>query len=146
MIELFQTRPFIAGLAVIGWSGFGIFVRFVSRNDRHRSWVLSDFAVGLEILIALLTLIASRSVDYLVEVAQIGTDDPLRLQLENEMNVSFYGLLAIMMTIWIVSSLIRKKGWESDNEPNLIWGVVVPNLLSIYSMFFFFYLFKFLLQ
>ncbi len=146
MVELLTSEAFVASATILLSAGFGIFVRSASRNDNYQTLVMSDFAVGLEILIAMLILLASKSIDYLLKIEYLKHDELYRAQLNEQMTISVYGLLGLLVAIWMVSTLIRRKGWNNDAEPNLTWGVVVPNLLSINLMFLFFYLFNFLLK
>lgn len=136
MIEFFTSAPASVVLTIVLSAGFGVFVRIASRNDRH-SFVIGDFAVGIEILIALLTMLASMSVDYLMKTTR---------PMSTEVLICVYGLLGVLIVIWLVSTIIRKRGWNENNESDWLWGVMIPNLLSIYSMFFFLKVFNFLLR
>jgi len=137
MLEMFRSGAFTAAAAILASTGLGVFVRTASRNDSHKSFILSDFSVGLEILIAMIGVLTAQSIEYFSNQAQINA---------YELSVCLNGLVVLMIVLWGVSTAIRKMGWKNESDMNLLGGVILPNALSFVILCFMFNLFNFLFK
>jgi hypothetical protein len=108
--------------------------------------MLSDFSVGLEILVALVTVLASQSIFHLVKTNNSSVGEIVRSQLSDELTKSIIGLLGLLFVLWGLSTIIRKRGWQNENEPNAFWGVVLPDVLSFWVLYAFYNEFNFIYQ
>jgi len=108
----------------------GIYLKFVTRNDRHTPFMKEDLAVGLEISVTALIIYVTGCVAN--ANAAVNTNDPaIKIQLEEKLMPVPWLLLAFVLGIWGISTLVRKIGWKTESELKIIWGIVVPDLFGI---------------
>lgn len=137
MLEMFRSGAFTAAAAILASTALGVFVRTASRNDSHKSFILSDFSVALEILIAMIGVLTAQSIEYFSNQVQINV---------YELSVCLNGLVVLMIVLWGISTAIRKMGWKNESDLKLLWGVILPNVLSFVILCFTFNLFNFLFK
>ena len=108
----------------------GIYLKFVTRNDLHTSFVKEDLAFGLEISITALILFITGTVNY---STKLGTtiDPKLKLQIEERLVTVPWLLLAFFLGIWGISTLVRKIGWRDESQLKVFCGIIIPDLFGI---------------
>ena len=129
----------------IGSTVLGIGVKVVTRNDRYRSFMKEDMAVGLDLMLTafllFLALTSDRSltlvsVDRAMEVSR-GDAAGLRvLQSEAEgiahlLTTSGWVIALMAIGLWSASSVVRKFGWKSETELNPILGIGLPIAIGV---------------
>jgi hypothetical protein len=102
----------------------GVFVRAVSRKDQHKFWVREDFAVGIDLFIASVIVLVTRSISNLSKLDLHGPEAMGRVRDVYAENMS--ALLTTVLGGWIVSTIIRRKGWEAEHKLKMGWGILVP--------------------
>jgi hypothetical protein len=135
----------------------GVAIKYATRNDRYTTFKKDDLAVGLDLLkTAFLTLLVF-SVDKSAELQKIGhlltqaaqenykhhtiatAQLVVNLQAMNQKltdHVTDAWLMAIflILAMWSLSTVVRKKGWANETELNTGVGIVVPLLIGVGSL------------
>ncbi|MHB8778759.1 MAG: hypothetical protein ACYC6R_13540 [Anaerolineales bacterium] len=113
---------------------FTIFLKVVSRNDNFKRFKKDDLAVGLEIAVTALILLITESANLAQELTvQTGQAIP---KIVDKLTVAPWIILAFVLGIWGVSSTVRWVGWKGDDDLNIGWGIVVPDLFGLLLLFF----------
>jgi hypothetical protein len=119
--------PFIAALVTIC-------IKVVSRKDAFMGFTKEDFAIGFDISITALILL-------LTSATQCATD--LHLNSKSASSASSEKLAVLpwilflyIALMWGVSTLVRIKGWDvqNNNKPTVFWGVIVPDIFGAISL------------
>jgi hypothetical protein len=111
MINLVSSDDFIVAATAIVSVGIGVFVKIASRNDLHQSFSRNDLAVGLDLLISAIIILVSRA----------GAR-------------SSWGVLFMFLLLWLLSTLVRKTGLQSENHLKLPPGIVIPDIIGLSSL------------
>ena len=106
-----------------------VFVKMVSRNDKHKFIKKEDFAIGLEIAVTALLLLLSDTLNYASRLRV--EKDMIRIQDSDKLISVCWLILAIVVGLWAVSTLIRKKGWITEDEMHWEYGIVIPNVFGL---------------
>lgn len=128
----------IIGVTVISTS-LGIFVKYVSRNDTHnKSFKKEDLAIGLEMMITALILLITNFVNEFNKLGNPSIEETIKKSVrENELLVPWI-ILIFIIGLWGTSTVIRKIGWENEDELKIWWGIVFPNIIGIASLIYVF--------
>jgi hypothetical protein len=129
MIEILSSAYFKYLVVLLLTTFFVIFIKSVSRNDRHNTFFKKeDFAFGLEMGITAILLLLGNS----VTIAQQTISDPNSMSIVNE-KLSIVGWIALMLTfgLWGVSTIVRRLGWQSDTELKIFWGIIFPDVFGL---------------
>jgi hypothetical protein len=113
----------------------GIYLKYVTRNDHHKSFVKEDLAFGLELAVTALILFMTASVGTAVS-AKSATDTKVKQALEDKLMSVPWTLLAFVLLIWGTSTLIRKFGWKDEAQLRVAAGIVLPDLLGVAVLLF----------
>lgn len=109
-----------------------IFVKYVSRNDRHIGFRKEDLAVGLDMAVTALLIFITGS----AQIANaLPTDNPPKEIVDQLASVPWV-LMGFLVGMWGVSTLVRKLGWEDDDKLKIFWGIVVPGLFGLLTLLF----------
>lgn len=107
-----------------------IFVRGVSRNDRHGIFKKEDFAIGMDLSLVSIVLV----VGYTARIAALRQDSSIReVRLEwfsERLSMSPWVILILVIGLWATSTLIRNRGWDAQHTRNLKFGIVIPNVIG----------------
>ena len=109
-----------------------VFIKYVSRNDKHSGFKKEDTAVGLDLAVTALLI-------FITESTQLARSLPVNNPPQNIINKLSsvpWILMAYLVGIWGVSTLIRKRGWEEDNKLEMIYGIIIPNFFGIVTLLF----------
>jgi uncharacterized membrane protein YgcG len=113
---------------------FTIFLKVVSRNDNFKRFKKDDLAVGLEIAVTALILFITESANLAQELStQTGQAIP---KIVEKLTVAPWIILAFVLGIWGVSSMVRWVGWKGNDDLNIGWGIVAPDLFGLLLLFF----------
>ena len=132
MIKILTSTFFTYFIVTLITTVFSVFVKSVSRNDSHRSLKNEDFAIGLELSVTALILFIADSVAYTQKILLTEST----LSAEYKIIVIPWIIFLFIFGIWIISTLIRKKGWESENKLKIIPGIIIPNLFGFLALIF----------
>lgn len=130
MIQWLANPWIVAFLAPMIASALTIFIKWSSRNDVHASFKKEDCAIGLELSVAGIFSLLS-AVPTLASVNQAGSGVT-----QTEI-VALTLLIALCFTLglWVVSTIVRKIGWESESSLRLWTGLVVPLVYGFCVLF-----------
>ncbi len=112
-------------------------IKIVSRKDSHMKPQREDFAIGFDLLVTSLILIAvfaSRAA-YLV-TKQLG---PNLESIKQKLELFPWIILLFVLGLWSLSTLVRIKGWENSSDSstpilNKTWGVGLPTIIGIIAL------------
>ena len=114
-------------------TALSIFVKVVSRNDRYVPFKKEDLAVGMEISVTGLILFITSCVDY---------TKALLTQLKSQTNIEEkymqipWVIFALLLGLWSMSTLIRKKGWTGPETLHIWYGIILPDLYGLITLIF----------
>lgn len=109
-----------------------IFVKYVSRNDRHTGFRKEDLAVGLDMAVTALLIFITGSAQ--IASSMPATNPPKEI-VEQLASVPWV-LMGFLVGMWGISTLVRKLGWEDDDKLKIFWGIVVPGLFGLLTLLF----------
>ena len=107
-----------------------IFLKYVTRNDKHKAFRKEDLAIGLDLSVTALIIFVTASSQVVARVLQNPAD---KLLAEKSMAIPWV-LSAYLVGIWGLSTLVRKLGWESDDRLKTFWGIVVPDTFGLLAL------------
>ena len=109
--------------------GVSIFVKYVTRNDKHSGFKKEDAAVGLDLAITALLILITNSSQIAINLP---TNPPDQLALK--LSEVPWIIILIVFLIWAISTIVRKFGWEDDNKLRMLRGVILPNIVGIFIL------------
>ena len=109
-----------------------IFVKYVSRNDRHSGFRKEDLAVGLDMSVTALLIFITGSAQI---ASSLPTENPPSDVVEQLASVPWV-LMGFLIGMWGISTIVRKLGWEDDDKLKILWGIVVPGLFGLLTLLF----------
>ena len=105
-----------------------IFVKATSRNDRYNIFIKKDdFAVGIEFSVTALILLVTEYTSILSNPTIDSTSNDKIVALPLMLLFLFIGLFSI-------STLIRKKGWQNQDELKWSTGIIIPGLYGLITL------------
>lgn len=105
-----------------------IFIKSVSRNDKHKFLKREDFAFGLEMGVTAILLLLGNS----VTVAQQTLTNPdLAVKVSEKLLSSGWITPILIFGLWGISTIVRRIGWRSDTELKIFWGIIFPDLFGL---------------
>jgi uncharacterized membrane protein YgcG len=105
-----------------------VFIKSVSRNDKHTFFRKEDFAFGLEMGITAILLLLGNS----VTIAQQTITEPTQSTTANEKLLTIGWITPMLIFgLWGISTIVRRFGWKSETELKMFWGIVMPNLFGL---------------
>jgi len=111
-----------------------VFVKYVTRNDAHQSFVKEDFAIGLDLFVTSLILLITSFVDKFAKHLKMEGEDRLKSGFEQEIFSLPWLLLILTLGLWATSTVVRKIGWETKDSLRISWGIVFPNFIGITTL------------
>lgn len=130
MIDFLTNNYFIYFIVPLLTTGLSIFVKIVSRNDKYISFKKEDLAIGLETAVTALIILITDTVNDLLKLKQT-TENGENLVIPENILVIPWLLLLIIVLLWGISTIIRKLGWEDENDMNKFWGIFLPDILGL---------------
>ena len=118
---------FVVPLIAVGAS---VFLKFVTRNDIHKSFRKEDLAVGLDISVTALIIFITASSKMATDLAATPSDAALQAKLAGVPWI----IAAFIVGIWGVSTLVRKAGWDGEATLKPFWGIAAPDAFGIGSL------------
>ncbi|MFH1217967.1 MAG: hypothetical protein V1706_15855 [Pseudomonadota bacterium] len=109
-----------------------IFVKYVSRNDRHSGFRKEDLAVGLDMSVTALLIFITGSAGI---ASSLPANNPPPDVVEKLTSVPWV-LMGFVIGMWGISTLVRKLGWEDDDKLKVFWGIIVPGLFGLLTLLF----------
>ncbi|MEC8328695.1 MAG: hypothetical protein VX100_21795 [Pseudomonadota bacterium] len=109
-----------------------IFVKYVSRNDRHSGFRKEDLAVGLDMSVTALLIFITGSAHI---ASSMPSSNPPQDLVDQIASVPWI-LMGFVIGMWGISTLVRKLGWEDDDKLKIFWGIVVPGLFGLLTLLF----------
>lgn len=109
-----------------------IFVKYVTRNDRHSGFRKEDAAVGLDLAVTALLIFITGS-------AQLASNLPATNpppQIVDKLSTVPWILMSFLIGIWGISTIVRKLGWEDDDKLKIFWGIILPNIFGVFTLLF----------
>lgn len=139
MKEIFTSNWFqIIGVTFVS-SILGIFVKYVSRNDAYnKSFKKEDLAIGLEMVITALILLITNSVNQFNKLSDSSLNENVKNIIRSNEQIVPWIILILIIGLWGTSTVIRKIGWENEDELKISWGIVFPNIIGIASLIYVF--------
>ena len=106
-----------------------IFLRYVTRNDKHVSFKKEDLAVGMDLSITALVIF----ITHCTALAKQAKSDQ---EMASNLAIVPWFIMAFVIGIWAVSTVVRKRGWERAGKLNVFWGIVLPDLFGLAALLF----------
>ena len=128
MIEILSSTYFKFLIVPLLTTFLVIFIKSVSRNDRHTFLKKEDFAFGLEMGVTAILLLLGNS----VSIAQQTMKNEDLMITANEKLLSIGWIAPILIFgLWGISTIVRRLGWETDTELKVFWGIIFPNIFGL---------------
>lgn len=110
-----------------------IFVKYVTKNDNYARFRKEDLAIGLELAsIALIILVTDCAAAAAIIVQQSAPN----ISLNHKILTGPWIILLFAFGIWGISTIVRKKGWEDQDNLRLFWGILLPDLYGLLTLLF----------
>lgn len=107
--------------------GASVFLKYVTRNDAHKSFRKEDLAVGLDISVTALLIFIAAGSKMAVQLAASPGNSALQAKLGGVPWI----IAVFIIGIWAVSTLVRKAGWDGEDKLKPFWGIIVPDIFGI---------------
>jgi hypothetical protein len=131
-VSVFAHQYFLQFFVPLIAVGGSIFLKYVTRNDTHKSFKKEDLAVGLDLAVTALLLFITAGSKMATELAAKPADTALQSKLEGIPWI----IAAFIIGIWGVSTLVRKAGWKGEDELKPLFGIAIPGVFGIVSLLF----------
>ena len=112
--------------------GGSIFLKYVTRNDAHKSFRKEDLAVGLDIAITALLIFVTASSKLAAQLAA----NPQDAAIQAKMSTVPWIISAFVLGIWGVSTVVRKVGWADEDSLQPILGIAIPDVFGVATLLF----------
>ena len=107
-----------------------IFVKVTTRNDSHQPFRKEDLAVGFELIITAIVLILMETTDVCIKYFKQKEMSENIVFMDKIISMPFI-LLFMGLFLWILSTFVRKYGWESEEKLHKIKGVILPDVCGL---------------
>ena len=104
-----------------------IFLRYVTRNDKHIAFKKEDLAVGMDLAVTALIIFITHTTT-LARASKDASD------VSDSLATVPWIIMAFVIGIWGVSTVVRKRGWERAGKLNLFWGIILPDLFGLAAL------------
>ncbi|EME0096352.1 hypothetical protein VXI05_004452 [Vibrio parahaemolyticus] len=107
-----------------------VFVRCVTRNDNHTAFQKEDLAVGFDLSVTGILV-------YITGSAQLMRNIPVSdrsPEIVDKITTIPWILLAMVVSVWAMSTIVRKFGWKEDQKLTNICGIAIPNLFGLFIL------------
>jgi hypothetical protein len=130
----------------------GIMVKYATRNDRYSKFQKEDLAIGLDLIRTACLMYILLSTDRAIALVSLNdqvatllaapTPDIARASflhsqaeaIGSQISSAGWSTFLLFMTLWAVSTIVRKWGWKSNRELKPIPGIAIPLSLGILSL------------
>ena len=112
--------------------GLSIFIKYVTRNDRHSGFRKEDLAVGMDLAVTALLIFITFSTQL---VRTTNSSLPVS-QITEQLSSVPWVVMAFLVGIWGISTVVRKIGWESDDKLKWGWGIALPDSFGLFTLLF----------
>lgn len=138
MNEFLASAEFRYGVFPILSIGLGVWVKYVSRNDRYAVFKKEDLAVGLELILSawliFIILTADRARSLVTTLQATTVDSTKAAALSNKLAMAGWINLALLLALWGISTLVRKLGWSSETELRPVLGIALPLVMGALAL------------
>lgn len=152
-MEVILTHPLFLYLVFPLLSvGLGVAIKYVTRNDQFARFSQEDMAVGPDLVLSAcliyVVLTTNRAVSLIksnnelltvLSNTSVDTAKALALQqetqkLSNQLAVAGWLITLLLLGLWSISTVVRKRGWKSATEMNTIVGIAVPMAFGVIAL------------
>lgn len=143
-VNLFFASPFFRFFVFpLASAVLGIYVKYVTRNDQFSRFRKEDLAIGLDLMriagLMYLLLISDRAITLarLSAMSAAQSRDDLQeiiaeaAELSEGMSAAGWVIAAYIFSLWSVSTVVRKLGWETDTRLRPIIAIAFPFVVGI---------------
>jgi hypothetical protein len=130
------TEPFYCNfLLTLITSLISIFVKYSSKNDIHKAFKKEDLAIGFELSIAAIFLLLMETSKLFVVYLKYerGASEVPNGVYQKIIAMPFI-LLGMVFLLWILSTIVRKIGWNDEDDLSIGFGIILPNLIGVISL------------
>jgi len=136
----------------IGSAALGIYIKYVSRNDRYDTFKKEDIAVGLDLLrTALLMFVVvttnralalsevNKTLSEAIASPPVNAEVATHLQAQAEalsghLFVAGWIIALSIIALWGVSTVVRKWGWLNETEMDIAIGITIPLIAGVIAL------------
>lgn len=142
MLE-YLANPWLAGfIAPLLASGLAVFVKWSAQNDRAAKFSKEDIAVGQELTVTAIAALVvavpgmARHAKDAAAASQDAAIDP-NFAAAEVVAATMVAVFALTLGLWLVSTVVRKAGWEdlATGRLRLMRGVIFPLTFGLISLF-----------
>ncbi len=136
----------------VGSAGFGVLVKYVSRNDKYAKFTKEDLFIGLELVLTACLMYVVLTTDRAIQLKAANENlaaalaanpfeqaDAARLQatiesLSDRIDLAGWVILLMFVGLWSVSTIVRKWGWASETEMKPVVGIALPLAFGVLAL------------
>lgn len=152
-MEEFLANPvFRYFIFPIGSAVLGIAIKYVTRNDQYGSFTKEDIAIGLELMRTACLMFIVLTTDKAITLGSINkqlstvlTTNPIdpvmasslqaqALKLSGQLASTGWFIALMVLSLWSVSTIVRKWGWKSQSEMYPFTGIALPLAFGILAL------------
>lgn len=115
--------------------GLTVFVKWVNQNDKYARFRKEDLAVGPELAVTAVIAIVLYS-SSLAQALSATTEAVAREPLLAKLSTAPWLLALSAGGLWATSTLIRKRGWTTDQQMHWAFGIAIPLLYGLLMLVF----------
>jgi hypothetical protein len=152
MIKFLTNPIFKFAILPISSAILGIGIKYVSRNDQYAKFRKEDIAVGLELaltaclmFVVLTTERAAQLLNTNEGMANLLEQKPLDVtkiaelqeriqQISSQIASSGWLIFLMFLGLVCLSTMVRKRGWQSETEMYPIIGITLPLIFGILAI------------
>lgn len=152
MEELFISPVFRYLIFPLGSTALGIGIKYATKNDQFSGFSKEDLAVGLDLMrtatlmfVILTTDKAIALVKANTELSRVLSSLPINAEkayelqgqaqnLSSQFAASGWLIALMVLALWSVSTIVRKKGWKSKDEMTPFTGIALPLAFGILAL------------
>jgi hypothetical protein len=127
----------------------GIYIKYVTKHDQFSKFSKEDIAVGFDLMraafLAYLLMMsdgarglinASDAFASAVKGGGVTPEQAMKLQQvvsaqSERLMGGLFGLVCLIMGMWITSTIVRKKGWKSPTDLDAWYGIALPLAVGV---------------
>jgi hypothetical protein len=114
--------------------GLGVFIKYVTGNDKHKDFKKEDLAIGLDMMLTGLILLITDTVNDFNRLSNPDLTQEVKILVQDSLQVVPWMILMFAMGLWGISTVIRKIGWQNEDELHSWWGITFPNIIGITAL------------
>lgn len=134
---LLTSYVFVNFIVPLLIGGLTVFVKYASKNDQHASFKKEDIAIGFDIALGSVIAFTVNAVAIYQKMYGRAPDQPdVSPELASQALLVPWAVVALVFSLWLVSTGTRKYGWKNKDEMNWGMGVIVPLVYGIITLIF----------